>query len=186
MNSGVSLMNEQEANILHLTPVGEVQSNIKTPILIANDSDIELQEQKEKMRQHQEEISNSVSEVLIYPQWTDLLDGIEGFSHILVLYWPHLIGSEGRNLKRIHPMGRKDLPVKGIFSTCSPARPNPVLVSAVPLLERKGNILKVKGLEAVDQSPVIDIKPYVKTYYWVENLSVPEWMIMIHKELGID
>ncbi len=179
-------MNEQEANILHLTPVGEVQSNIKTPILIANDSDIELQEQKEKMRQHQEEISNSVSEVLIYPQWTDLLDGIEGFSHILVLYWPHLIGSEGRNLKRIHPMGRKDLPVKGIFSTCSPARPNPVLVSAVPLLERKGNILKVKGLEAVDQSPIIDIKPYVKTYYRVENLSVPEWMIMIHKELGID
>lgn len=83
-------------------------------------------------------------------------------------------------------MGRKDLPVQGIFSTCSPARPNPVLVSAVPLLERKGNILKVKGLEAVDQSPVIDIKPYVKTYYWVENLSVPEWMITIHKELGID
>jgi tRNA-Thr(GGU) m(6)t(6)A37 methyltransferase TsaA len=107
-------------------------------------------------------------------------------SFILVLYWPHLIGSEGRNLKRVHPMGRKDLPVQGIFSTCSPARPNPVLVSAVPLLERKGNILKVKGLEAVDQSPIIDIKPYVTSYYRIENPVLPEWMITIHKELGIN
>ena len=83
-------------------------------------------------------------------------------------------------------MGRKDLPLQGIFATCSPVRPNPVLVSAVRLLERTGNVLKVKGLDAVDGSPVIDIKPYVLPYYGVENSTVPEWMIKIHRDLGID
>ena len=67
-----------------------------------------------------------------------------------------------------------------------PARPNPVLVSAVPLLERHQNTLKVKGLEAVDGSPVIDIKPYSASYYGAENATVPEWMAQLHRELDVD
>jgi len=112
--------------------------------------------------------------------------GIEGFSHILVLYWPHLVDPERRNLKIVHPMGRKDLPQQGIFATCSPARPNPVLVSVVPLLERLGNVLKVQGLDAVDGSPILDIKPYVQPHCGVERATVPPWMEKIHKDLGID
>ncbi|HKL01507.1 MAG TPA: TrmO family methyltransferase [Desulfotignum sp.] len=80
-------------------------------------------------------------------------------------------------------MGRKDLPRKGFFATCSPAQPNPVLVSAVPLIERNGNTLKVKGLEALDGSPVIDIKPYAASYYGAENATVPEWMAQLHREM---
>ena len=83
-------------------------------------------------------------------------------------------------------MGRKDLPLQGIFATCSPARPNPVLVSAVPLLERVGNILKVKGLEAVDGSPLIDIKPYNPSTYRVTDPTLPAWMIQLHREVGVD
>lgn len=78
-------------------------------------------------------------------------------------------------------MGLKEIPQKGIFATCGPARPNPVLMTAVKLLERNGNILKVQGLEAIDNTPVIDIKPYVQGYHRVEDPSRPEWMENIHK-----
>jgi len=79
-------------------------------------------------------------------------------------------------------MGRKDLPEKGIFSTCSPARPNPVLVSTVRLLAREANTLRVQGLEAVDGSPIIDVKPFVRTLHGTENPSIPDWMKKIHAE----
>jgi len=171
---------------MQLTPVGEVRSEIKTPILLAGESDIELQERLEKIREYHQQVENNICELFIFPRWVELLDGIDGFSHILVLYWPHLIDPERRNLRKVHPMGRKDLPLQGIFATCSPARPNPVLVSAVSLLERTGNVIKVKGLEAVDGSPIVDIKPYSKSYYGVDNPTVPEWMLQIHRDLGID
>ena len=169
-----------------LEPVGVVRSEIKEPILLAGKSDIELRERMEMIKAYHEKVKNVVCEVAVFPRWSELLEGVEGFSHILVLYWPHLIDPERRDLKRVHPMGRKDLPMQGIFATCSPARPNPVLVSAVPLVERAGDVLKVQGLEAVDGSPVIDIKPYVKNYYRIENPTVPEWMERIHRELEVD
>ena len=171
---------------MELTPVGEVRSEIKTPILLSGKSDIELQKQKEEMREYHEKLNHLVCEIVVYPQWIELLDGIEGFSHVLVLYWPHLIEPESRNLRKVHPMGRKDLSVQGVFATCSPARPNPVLVSAVRLLERAGKVLKVEGLEAVDGSPIIDVKPYVTSYYGAKDPFVPDWMLRIHQDLGID
>ena len=173
----------EDAGILHLTPVGEVHSPLKTPILQAGQADIELRERLEKIREHHRLVKETVSELVVFDPWGELLDGIEAFSHILVLYWPHLIDPERRNLRKVHPMGRKDLPLQGIFATRSPARPNPVLVSTVPLLQREGNVLEVKGLEAVDGSPLLDIKPYVEAYHGVEHPKVPEWMRRIHKDL---
>jgi tRNA (adenine37-N6)-methyltransferase len=171
---------------MQLRPVGLVKSGIKAPMLEAGEADIELKERIDKIRAYHQKVQNAVCELVIFSEWVELLDGMEDFSHILVLYWPHLIEPQRRNLKKVHPMGRKDLPRQGVFATCSPARPNPVLVSAVPLLERIGNVLKVKGLEAVDGSPIVDIKPYVKHYYGVDQPRVPEWMKRLHRELGID
>lgn len=166
-----------------LTPIGVVRSEIEKPILRAGKSDIELRKHMDKVRREHEKIKNLVCELIIFPEWTDLLDGIDEFSHVMVLYWPHLISQEGRNLHKVHPMGREDLPVQGIFATCSPARPNPVLISAVRLCERVDNILKVQGLEAVDGSPIVDIKPYVKSYYGPENSTVPKWMMQLQREV---
>jgi tRNA (adenine37-N6)-methyltransferase len=168
---------------LQLTAVGEVRSSIKTPILQAGQSDIELQERLEKIREQHQQVKATVSELVIFDRWSELLDGIEAFSHIVVLYWPHLIDTERRNLRKVHPMGRKDLPIQGIFATRSPARPNPILVSTVRLMAREENVLKVKGLEAVDGSPLIDIKPFVQSYDFVENTHSPEWMQQIHRDL---
>ncbi|MFO7714472.1 tRNA (N6-threonylcarbamoyladenosine(37)-N6)-methyltransferase TrmO [Desulfosarcina sp.] len=168
---------------IQLTPVGVVRSDIKRPMLTAGESGLSLDERKDSIKAYHRRVKASECELVIDPQWEELLDGIEGFSHILVLYWPHLIDPEQRKLRKVHPMGRKDLPRQGIFATCSPARPNPVLVSAVPLVNRKNNILTVKGFEAVDGSPIIDVKPYSKSYLQVENLIMPAWMEQIHREV---
>ena len=170
---------------MQLTPVGVVRSGIKTPMLSAGESGLSLEMRMEKAKAHHREVESSISELVIDPEWAELLDGIEGFSHVLVLYWPHLLDPARRNLRKVHPMGRKDMPIQGIFATCSPARPNPVLVSAVPLVARKGNILAVKGLEAVDGSPIIDVKPYSKNYLQVEGLKMPAWMEQLHREMEI-
>lgn len=169
--------------LLHLTPVGVVRSSITTPMLTAGESGLTLDERMDRIKEYHRRVKETVCRLEIFPRWVELLGGIEGFSHILVLYWPHLIDPARRGLKKVHPMGRKDLPQQGIFATCSPARPNPVLVSAVPLVGRKGNLIEVRGLEAVDGSPLIDIKPYSKAYLQVENLRVPAWMAQIHREI---
>ncbi|WP_020589892.1 tRNA (N6-threonylcarbamoyladenosine(37)-N6)-methyltransferase TrmO [Desulfobacter curvatus] len=169
-----------------LNPVGVVRSPFKTPMLMADDSGLSLELRMEKVKEHHRQVKTGISELVIDKQWESLLDGVEGFSHLLILYWPHLMNPARRNLKKVHPMGRKELPEQGIFATCSPARPNPVLVTAVVLKERKGNILTVQGLEAVDGSPIIDIKPYSQSYMIIDSLKSPDWMEQIRSELDED
>ena len=168
---------------MQLTPVGVVRSEIKTPMMSADEADLTLTERMENVKAYHRRVEASICELVIDPALAELLDGIEAFSHVLVLFWPHLLDPARRNLRKVHPMGRKDMPLQGIFATCSPARPNPVLVSAVPLVARKGNILEVKGLEAVDGSPIIDVKPYSKSYLQVNGLKMPAWMEQLHREL---
>ncbi len=174
---------DQRADGIILHPVGVVKSEIKNPVLGATENGIELKGKIKNIRQQHQQTQTLISELEIFNEFDGILEGIDEFSHIMVLYWPHLISEERRSLRKVHPMGRKELPEKGIFSTCSPARPNPVLVSTVRLLGREGNTLRVQGLEAVDGSPIIDIKPFVKMAHGADNPVVPEWMKKIHEEL---
>ena len=110
---------------MHLEPIGRVSSNIKEPILLAGKSGLSLQQRMDKVREHHREIRDADSDLLVFDRWAPLLEGIEAFSHILVLYWPHLIDPQRRQtLEKVHPMGRQDLPEQGIFATCS--RPGPI------------------------------------------------------------
>jgi tRNA-Thr(GGU) m(6)t(6)A37 methyltransferase TsaA len=104
-----------------------------------------------------------ISEVVVGSSLTDALDGLENYSNIIILYWMHRI-PEGRMPLKIHPRGNQEIPVRGLFATRTPNRPNRIGKTTVSLLERRGNILKVKGLDAIDGSPVIDIKPYTPDY----------------------
>lgn len=124
-----------------------------------------------------------ISEIVIAGRWSDALDGIEDFSHILILFWMHRLEPEKRQLTRTHPQGRHDLPLVGIFATRSPSRPNPLGLSLVRLLERQGNILRVKGLDALDGTPVLDIKPYLPPGDSVAWARVPQWVEKIWTEL---
>lgn len=81
---------------LKLYPVGVVSSPWKEVSLRADDKGLKATEQMAKIRENHRKIGESVSELHIHEQWQELLDGIEEFSHALVLYWPHLLEPERR------------------------------------------------------------------------------------------
>ena len=114
------------------------------------------------------------SEIALDDRLIKALDNLDEFSHIIVIYWLHR--STGRPPAKIHPRGNKELPRVGLFASRSPNRPNPVGQKMVTLLQRRGNILKVKGLDAIDGTPVIDIKPYIPGYDSVKGAKVPSWV----------
>jgi len=158
----------------------------KEPFLTAAEEGLTMQGRINAVRESIREIRWTVSRIVISDDLTEILDGIEEYSHLVVLYWAHKVPEQSRLLTKVHPMGRKEFPLVGIFGTCSPARPNPVLMTVVRLHGRKENVLEVSGLDAIDGSPVIDIKPYVKDFYPQREVLVPEWMQRILKEVTTD
>lgn len=173
-----------ESGGMILRPVGIVRNSVQEPFLVAGKDGISARDGPETGRNHARIAKEAASEIIIDENRTALLDGIEGYSHITVLYWGHRVPEESRLVDRVHPMGRTDIPKTGIFSTCSPARPNPVLTTVVRLHARQENALFVTGLDAVDGSPIIDIKPYVPSQYPRDTIRVPAWMERLMNELG--
>ena len=127
-------------------------------------------------KQHQPRVTGGRSSprLVIDSSLTEALDGLEEYSHITVLWWMHLL-TLGEVRLKAHPMRREELPPKGIFALRTPHRPNPIGKTTVRLLERHGNTLKVKGLEALNGSPIIDIKPYLPRYDSAADAKVPVW-----------
>ena len=105
---------------------------------------------------------DTVSTIVVEDEFAEALDGIEAYSHITVLFWFHL--SEKPSTLKVHPRGDPRNPLRGIFATCSPVRPNPIGMTVVRLLERRGNELRVRGLDAIDGTPVLDIKPHIQPH----------------------
>lgn len=116
---------------------------------------------------------NLVTEIVIDKKYGRGLDGIEDYSHIIVVYW---LGQEKKCHIRHHPQGREDAPYGGIFACRCPQRPNRIAISTVKLISRKNNRLKVRDLDILDGTPIIDIKPYWPQYDKVENAKVPDWV----------
>lgn len=116
-----------------------------------------------------------ISKIILDVSLTEALDGLEDFSHLIVLYWMDRL-APGSVANKIHTHGQMDLPLVGLFATRSPRRPNPIGVTTVRLLERQGNILKVKGLDAIDGTPVIDVKPHLPGRDSVADARVPQWV----------
>ena len=168
---------------LTLTPVGIVQNAISTPFLKADENGMSTTARPGEIKRHLRGLTRSESRIIINAEQAGLIHGIDAYSHLVVLYWAHMVPQANRSATRVRPMGRKEMPKVGIFCTSSPIRPNPVLTTVVRLLECRDNILTVTGLDAVDQSPVIDIKPYVRAFYPDGETEVPEWMDRIMAEL---
>ena len=76
---------------------------------------------------------------------------------------------------RRRPQGRADMPEVGLFAQRARHRPNPIGVTAVKLLRRDRNRLFVEGLDAINGTPVLDVKPYVPAYDTVEAARIPDW-----------
>jgi len=96
-----------------------------------------------------------ISEVEVFKKFEEGLKDIERFSHIILIYWFHQ--SQGYSLTVTPP---RDTKPHGLFVTRSPNRPSPLGLSVVELVAREGNVLKVRGLDAIDGTPLLDIKPY--------------------------
>jgi L-fuculose-phosphate aldolase len=91
----------------------------------------------------------------IYPQYQDGLDGIKAGQTIVVLFWLH---KASRNILKVYPRGDRARGLHGVFSTRSPARPNPIAISELVVQAIAGNRVEVSGIDVLDSTPIIDIK----------------------------
>ena len=122
-----------------------------------------------------------LSEIVIDCELTPALEGITEFSHIFVLFWLSEISVEQQQMMKVHPRGRRDLPLLGVFATRTNLRPNPIGLTLVELVKVEGNVLTVRGLDAYDGTPVLDVKPFD---FWdtAKDARVPKWWLKLEEE----
>lgn len=105
----------------------------------------------------------------------DALKGIEEFSHLDIIFYFHQVKEEHIQYKARRPRNNKNYPETGIFAQRGKNRPNRLGATVVTLLEKSGSKLVVKGLDAIDGTPVIDIKPVMKEFLPKGQIIQPKW-----------
>jgi tRNA (adenine37-N6)-methyltransferase len=119
---------------------------------------------------------NQETIIEIIPRWADGLAGIEGFSHLVVIFWLDRMPRLRKVKPRIFAELRDELPPVGFFSTRTPKRPNPIGICCPRLLRREGNNLIVTGIDAWPGTPVLDIKGYFPRDELRSDATVPPWL----------
>ena len=144
----------QGEDILELKPIGIIHSPHKNM----------------EVAPYQGYKSEEISQIEVFEEFQEGLKDIEGFSHIIVIFWFHK--SEGFHLLVKTPW---DDVLHGLFATRSPHRPCPLGLTVAELIGRQNNVLEVKGLDAIDGTPLLDIKPYIPP---IDERSVarPGWL----------
>jgi len=113
----------------------------------------------------------------IESRYRDALLGLDDFSHIWVYYWFHRNDtSEKRQVLRVHPRKDENLPLTGVFATHSPLRPNLIAMTRCRILTVVGTTITIDDIDALDGSPVIDIKCYIPPKQPVKDLRIPGWV----------
>jgi len=131
------------------------------------------------------------AEIEIFQDYAPALDRIEGFSHLMLIFYLHETSGEQRKTLQARPkrylrygLKLEDLPLVGVFSLDSPHRPNPLGLTIVRLLSRRGNTLTVGGLDAFNGTPVLDIKPYTPERC-VTGFHLPEWFRLLQRHVDV-
>jgi tRNA-Thr(GGU) m(6)t(6)A37 methyltransferase TsaA len=114
-------------------------------------------------------LSQTISEIVIDEQYLAGLEDVEKNSHLIVLSW---FDRADRTMLRAIPPHEKI--EHGVFATRSPNRPNPIAFSVVDLLGLERNVLRVRGLDALGGTPIVDIKPYIPDFDCVKNSARTE------------
>lgn len=146
---------QQPDRVLTLRPIGHVENDVRKGAQ-AIWEDVE-------------------SRIVLNARWAEALPGLDEFSHIVVVFWLD-IPDETEVSLRVHPEARQDMPLVGLFATRTPHRPNPIGLTTVELLSVEGTTLRVRGLDAFDGTPVLDIKPYLIRGDLKSEASVPGWL----------
>ena len=141
---------------MHIIAIGTVHSPVREPV--------------------DEGWGDVVSTIHLREDYARGLEGIEEFSHAIIVFAMHLAGFDPAGDLVRRPRGRDDMPEAGIFAQRAKHRPNPLGVTAVRVLGRDGNSLVVRGLDAIDGTPVVDIKPYVPVFDRIDDAVIPGWM----------
>ena len=125
---------------------------------------------------------NVISEIILSDKLSeDSLKGIEEFSHVEIIFYFHLADPAAISISASHPRDNKKLPKTGIFAQRKKARPNMLGSTIVKLIKAEKNILTVSGLDAINETPVIDIKPVMREFLPEGNVIQPEWTKEIFK-----
>jgi tRNA (adenine37-N6)-methyltransferase len=154
--------------------------SIAVYIIYTNSMEIKIRPvgtvRNEMKKAHRLEAADAISHIIVAPRYGRALDGIEDFSHIVILFWLDRVKAAERSILKVHPRKDPSLPLTGVFATRSPARPNPVGLTTVKLIRKEANVLTVKGLDAIDGTPVLDIKPYIPESFQQSEIVIPQWV----------
>jgi tRNA-Thr(GGU) m(6)t(6)A37 methyltransferase TsaA len=121
------------------------------------------------------------SQIILRSELAAALDGVTGFSHLFVLFWLNEISDEKRKILKVHPRGRSDMPLLGVLATRTMLRPNPIGLTLVELVKVEDNVLTVRGLDAFDGTPVLDVKPF-DSWDEAKDARMPDWWIKLESE----
>jgi len=116
-----------------------------------------------------------ISEIVLKPEFAPGLLGLGDFSHAMILTFLHEAKYVPEVHLRRHPQERQDMPFLGIFAQRARHRPNRIGVTACEIVEVTESRVKVRALDAINGTPVIDVKPYVPVYDR-KDATIPEWM----------
>ena len=122
------------------------------------------------------DMSNQRAEIRVSHRYTPGLAGLDGFSHAIVLTWLHQVADDERMLLRGRPSGLASTPVVGVFAMRTHHRPNPIGMTVVRIDRVDGGTVHVTGLDVIDGTPVLDIKPYLPPYDGVADARMPGWV----------
>ncbi|MBS3113768.1 tRNA (N6-threonylcarbamoyladenosine(37)-N6)-methyltransferase TrmO [Candidatus Woesearchaeota archaeon] len=129
---------------------------------------------KNNVKEHRfGDFTNEISEIIVNKEFINALDNIDDYSHLIIVYWMDKIKDY---VIKHQPQGNPNVPVVGIFACRCPRRPNPIGITTVRLLKHKKNRIIVKGLDVLNGTPVIDVKPYWSQYDKVSNTKIPAWV----------
>ena len=114
----------------------------------------------------------------IFEKYTDALKGLDGFSHVFVLYWFDRNDTrEKRSVLQVHPRGNKKNPLTGVFACRAPVRPNLIALSLCKIISVKDGIVHIDNIDALNNSPVLDLKPYIPPIdHITKDVRVPDWL----------
>ena len=121
------------------------------------------------------------SKIILKPEFSGALLGLENFSHaIIVTYLHEAIYEKEKHLQR-RPRNLETMPMVGILSQRAKNRPNPIGITTVRIINVSSTYLKVKDLDAINETPILDIKPYFPYYDRIDDSKVPEWVDRLMK-----
>ncbi len=115
-----------------------------------------------------------VTDLVMNKEYKEALEGLEDYSHLIVVYWMHEVTT--CDIRHV-PQGKVgEVPKVGILACRCPQRPNPIGITTTQIISIKDNVVTVRGLDVINDTPILDIKPYTPQYDAAQDAKVPEWV----------